>query len=92
MGRGEYVDRLRSDFKKTFKTTAGKHVLMHLYTHLGGHMTSYKQGCNGIDIAFNEGKRLGWLVIQEQLKNMDDIEARRLLAEHLAERRREEEM
>jgi hypothetical protein len=26
------------------------------------------------------------------LKNMDDIEARRLLAEHLAERRREEEM
>jgi hypothetical protein len=31
-------------------------------------------------------------VIQEQLKNMDDIEARRLLAEHLAERRREEEM
>ena len=89
MGRREYVDRLKSDYRKCFSTPSGRHVLMDMYSHLGGKHTSYPASGNPFEMAFNEGKRWAWLRIMSQL-NEGDIEIRRMLDQHLAERAREE--
>ena len=87
----QYIGRLRRDFRKTFESPEGRHVLMHLYTHRGGNKIGYRPGCSAIDLAFADGKRFAWLMILDNLREEDD-EMRKYLIEHLAERRREEEM
>ena len=89
MPKGGYPDRLKSDFRKTFKTKSGQHVLMHLYTHLHGTSTSMPPTGNPFELAFNEGKRFALLIVLEQLKE-DDQDMRVVLGEHIAERLREE--
>ena len=85
----EYKSRLKSDYQKTFKTASGKHVLMDLYTHLGGKHSSWPQSGDSHELAFNEGKRWAWLRVMSQLRT-DDIEMNRLYSEHIASRQSEE--
>ena len=91
MSARTYVDRLKSDYRKTFGTRSGEHVLMDLYSHLQGKKSSWPASGNAHELAFNEGKRWVWLRIMEQLR-IEDIAAREMLEEHIAERRREEGM
>ena len=62
MGGREYVDRLKSDYRKVFKTAPGKHVLMDLYTHTHGMSTSFSPTGNPFETSFNEGKR--WVILR----------------------------
>lgn len=87
----KYMGRLKRDFQLTFDTDHGRHVLVHLYTKLGANKTSYSPGCSATDLAFGEGKRFAWLIILEQLRE-EDQDMRKYLEEHIAERRREEDM
>lgn len=89
MSGREYVDRLKSDYRKTFGDASGKHVLMDMYAHTGGRSTSWPQSGNPFELAFNEGKRWVWLRIMEQLR-VEDTDVRKMFEQHLAERMREE--
>ena len=89
MGARQYVDRLKSDYRKTFNPECGTHVLMDLYTHCHGNRSSMDPTGNPGLTAFNEGKRWVWLRIMEHLR-IEDPEIRKLLERHLAERAREE--
>jgi len=89
MSRGEYVDRLKADYRKTFGTPSGRHVLMDLYSHLGGKHTSFPASGNPFEMAFNEGKRWAWLRIASHLIEEDE-DFRKMLKSHLEERMREE--
>jgi len=85
-----YMSRLKRDYRNTFGTESGRHVLVHLYTKLGGNRTSITQKFDPIELAFNEGKRFAWLVILDHLKE-NDQDMRGMLEEHIAERKREEQ-
>jgi len=83
-----YVDRMRSDYRKTFDTPQGKHVLMDLYEKLHGKQSTFPEDGNSHRLAFNEGKRMAWLMIMENLRE-EDIDVRRLYEEYLTGKRRE---
>lgn len=68
MAQPEYKSRLVSDFRKTFGTRHGKHVLMHFYTHLFGSRTTYQPGSAPEQTFVNEGMRMAWLMFDEYLK------------------------
>jgi hypothetical protein len=85
----EYVDRVRSDYRKTFKPASGKHVLMDLYDKCHGMSTTLPQTGNPFEMARNEGKRVVLLYIVDKLKE-DDQDLRKLWEHHIAERVREE--
>lgn len=89
MGRKEYVSRLASDYRKTFKTASGKHVLMDLYEKCHGMRSTFPQSGNPFETARNEGKRTVLLHILSQLKE-DDQDLRKLWEQHISERVREE--
>jgi hypothetical protein len=88
MGR-EYVDRLASDYRKTFKSASGKHVLMDLYDKCHGMSTTLPMNGNPFEMARNEGKRVVLLYVVDKLKD-DDQDLRKLWEQHIAERVREE--
>jgi hypothetical protein len=89
MAGREYVDRLSSDYRKTFKTASGKHVLMDLYEKCHGMNTTLPTSGNPFEMARNEGKRVVMLYIVDKLKE-DDQDLRKLWEQHIAERVREE--
>ena len=71
MARGSFQDRIRSAFRKTFKTAHGQTVLMYLYEHCHGNQSTFPQSGNSLELAFNEGKRMALLLILEQMKEED---------------------
>jgi len=83
-----YVDRVRSDFRKTFDTPSGKHTLMWLYENLHGKQSTFPEDGNSHKLAFNEGKRMAWLLIMENLRE-EDMDMRRQYEEYLTGKRRE---
>ncbi len=83
-----HVTRLQSDVRKTFKTAHGKQVLMWLYHTLFGKQTTFPENIDSHRMAFNEGMRMVWLLIMEQLRE-DDIEMRGAYEEWIAEHRLE---
>lgn len=85
----EYVDRLRADYRKTFGTESGKHVLMDLYQRCHGMSSTLPASGNPFEMARNEGKRVVYLFIMDQLKESDQ-DLRKLWEEHIAQRLREE--
>ncbi|MFQ5471540.1 MAG: hypothetical protein ACE5F1_11215 [Planctomycetota bacterium] len=87
MSHRDYQKRLDSDYRKTFKTPAGKHVLMDLYVHFGQRSTFVPD--NPHLSVFNEGCRFPYLHIQAKL-NRTDLDDREERVSYLAERRREE--
>ncbi len=89
MGLREYRDRLKIDYRKTFQTPTGEHVLMDLYSHLQGKVSSMPPDGNPTLLAFNEGKRWAWLHIMERLR-LDDTDAREMHKQYIDERAREE--
>ncbi len=89
MGSREYVDRLASDYRKTFKTASGKHVLMDLYSRCFGLATTFTPSGNPFEMARNEGMRMVLLHILAHLKESDQ-DLRKLWEQHIAERKREE--
>ena len=89
MSSREYVDRLAADYRKTFKTASGKHVLMDLYQRCHGLTSTLPASGNPFQMSVNEGKRVTFLYIMEKLKESDQ-DLRKLWEEHIAERQREE--
>lgn len=84
-----YVDRLSSDYRKIFKTAAGRHVLMDLYDKCYGMNTTVDASGNPFKMAVNEGRRIVLLYIIDKLKT-EDQDLRKLWEQHIAERVREE--
>lgn len=64
----EYIDRLKSDYRKTFGTASGKHVLMDLYKKCHGMDSTFPVSGNSLEMAHNEGKRWVFLGIEKHLK------------------------
>lgn len=89
MGKREYVDRLANDYRKTFKTASGKHVLMDLYSRCYGLATTFPTSGNPFEMAKNEGMRMVLLHVLAHLKE-NDQDMRKLWEQHVAEREREE--
>jgi hypothetical protein len=89
VGQREYVDRMRSDYRKAFGGAAGKHVLMDLMAHAGGRASSWPASGNPFELAFNEGKRWVYLRIREQLK-ADDTQLQQWFDEYTRNRVKEE--
>jgi len=85
----EYVDRLSSDYRKTFGTSPGRHVLMDLYDKCHGMSSTLPASSNPFEMAKNEGKRVVLLYIVDKLKEHDQ-DLRKLWEEHIAQRLREE--
>ena len=85
-----YVDRLSSDYRKTFGTASGKHVLMDLYKNLHGMDSTFPVSGNATELALNEGKRWALLYLTSHLKEHDQ-DLRQLWEQHIAERTREEQ-
>ena len=83
------ADRVRQEFQRTFDTDAGQFVLAWLYEPLHGKQSTFPQSGNPFEMAHNEGMRMAWLLILEQLKE-EDIEVRRVYEEYLAEKRKEQ--
>lgn len=89
MGLREYFSRLSTDYRKTFATDSGKHVLMDLYSRCFGLATTLTPSGNPFEMARNEGMRMVLLHILTHLKE-DDQDLRKLWEQHIAERKREE--
>ena len=85
----EYVDRIASDYRKTFKTASGKHVLMDLYEKCHGLHSTFPVSGSSMEMAHNEGKRWVLLYLVDKLKEHDQ-DLRKLWENHIAERVREE--
>ncbi len=85
----EYVDRLKADYRKTFGTPAGKHVLMNLYEQCHGATSTLPMDGNPIRMAVYEGKRVVLLHILDHLK-VEPLALRKMHQEHKDERAREE--
>ncbi len=68
----KYVDRLRADYRKTFGTAAGKHVLMDLYKNCHGMRSTFPRSGQSLELALNEGKRWVLLYIVDKLKENDE--------------------
>ena len=83
------ADRLKADFQKTFGTEHGERVLMHLYERLHGKQTTMPNDGNPTTLAFNEGMRMTWLIIMEQMRE-EDIEIRVAYERYIGDKRREE--
>jgi hypothetical protein len=82
------VDRLKSDYRKTFGSAHGKHVLMDLYQRCHGVTPTLPLSGNPFEMAVNEGKRVALLYIVDKLK-VEDTELREMLERHNEEKRRE---
>jgi len=86
-----YTDRLTSDYRKTFATPSGRHVLMDMYHHGHGDSTTWPKSGNPFEMTWNEGKRAFLLRITGFLKS-DAADLRKMFEAHLEERVREESL
>ena len=86
----EYVDRIASDYRKTFKSASGKHELMDLYEKCHGMASTFPVSGSSMEMAHNEGKRWVLLYLVDKLKE-NDQDLRKLWEQHIAERVREEQ-
>lgn len=78
----------RFDFRKVFGTPEGKRVMLYLYERLNAKTTTMPQDGNPTLLAWNEGKRFAWLLIQEMMRE-DDPELRRMWGQYHRDRTQE---
>lgn len=62
---------------------------MWLYEQLHGKQSTFPKSGKSIELALNEGKRVAWLLIMEQLRE-EDLEMREAYETWIADNRREE--
>lgn len=84
-----YQSRIRASFRKVFETPAGQDVIAYLYERCHGNQSTFPQSGNSHELAFNEGKRMAYLMIMDQLRE-EDSDVRKAYRLHTDEKLREE--